>query len=264
MLTRKTQYAWMGLGGLICLFGLVLACKIRDGNKASAQPELLPPPTLIEKDQPPTPPAVLSKPSSDFLSDKQQYTVPLRSVTIKEKPQKDSAPPKITLEMPSPILSEPPTSGLLPMPMPMPPEPLPPVLPASFNPNTPTPPESAPPINPPPLPKVDSLSSPPLPINPTINGATSSSCAPCETGPIPTSASDDSPGQTSRFGDEKRDDASKSLECSEPRGSNEWPARPADKRTWRSRQHQDATRRAAVGAERPDPCSSITFTVPKP
>ena len=57
MRTRKTQYAWMALGGLICLFGLVLACKLRDGNKASAQPEPLP--TLAESGAKPVSPPAL-------------------------------------------------------------------------------------------------------------------------------------------------------------------------------------------------------------
>jgi MraZ protein len=37
MVTRKTQIGWMALGGLVCLFGVILACKLRDGNKAVAQ-----------------------------------------------------------------------------------------------------------------------------------------------------------------------------------------------------------------------------------
>src|SRR5689334_6884577 len=45
MVTRKTQYGWMATGGLICLFAVVLACKLREGNKAIAQAE---PPTLPE------------------------------------------------------------------------------------------------------------------------------------------------------------------------------------------------------------------------
>lgn len=51
MLTRKTQYGWMALGGLICLFGLVLACKLRDGSKAAAQAEPPPPPQFLETDK---------------------------------------------------------------------------------------------------------------------------------------------------------------------------------------------------------------------
>ncbi len=43
MVTRKTQYGWMATGGLICLFAIFLACKLRDGPRAVARGE--PPPT---------------------------------------------------------------------------------------------------------------------------------------------------------------------------------------------------------------------------
>src|SRR4051795_5205672 len=36
-MTHQSRYGWMALGGLLCLFGVVLACKIRDGNRALAQ-----------------------------------------------------------------------------------------------------------------------------------------------------------------------------------------------------------------------------------
>ena len=64
MLTRKTQYAWMAVGGLICLFGLVLACKLRDGNRAIAQDDksVLPLPPLAVPPVPPTPPVACPPP----------------------------------------------------------------------------------------------------------------------------------------------------------------------------------------------------------
>jgi MraZ protein len=37
MVTRKTQVGWMALGSALCLFSLVLAWKVRDGNRARAQ-----------------------------------------------------------------------------------------------------------------------------------------------------------------------------------------------------------------------------------
>jgi len=68
MLTRKTQYAWMAMGGLICLFGLVLACKLRDGNKAVAQAdktEVTPSSTKDKEKLPaPPPPSADDKPAS--------------------------------------------------------------------------------------------------------------------------------------------------------------------------------------------------------
>src|SRR5947209_16218030 len=42
MVTRKTQYRWMATGGMLCLFAVVFACKVRDGNKANAQADPLP------------------------------------------------------------------------------------------------------------------------------------------------------------------------------------------------------------------------------
>ncbi len=37
MVTRKTQYGYMALGGLLCLFGVVLSCKLSEGNPARAR-----------------------------------------------------------------------------------------------------------------------------------------------------------------------------------------------------------------------------------
>jgi MraZ protein len=143
---HKTQYAWMSLGGLICLFGLVLACKLRDGNRANAQPEELP--AISTKKEPP--PSIFTLPP-----------------TLPTKELKKPSQPKATLEMPEPSeLSQ-----------------TPPVLPASFGPNTPTPPEPknptspslpTPPVPPAPEPKDPKLISPlhlaaPMPASPTLS-----------------------------------------------------------------------------------------------
>src|SRR5437879_6011 len=37
MVTRTSRYGWLALGGLLCLFGAVFVCKVRDGNRALAQ-----------------------------------------------------------------------------------------------------------------------------------------------------------------------------------------------------------------------------------
>lgn len=37
MAINKTQLGWMALGGLLCLLGLVLVCKVREGNRLVAQ-----------------------------------------------------------------------------------------------------------------------------------------------------------------------------------------------------------------------------------
>src|SRR5262249_57835790 len=39
MVSRRTTYGWMAAGGLLCLLGLALACKVRDGNRAHANSE---------------------------------------------------------------------------------------------------------------------------------------------------------------------------------------------------------------------------------
>ncbi len=48
MAISKTQCRWMALGGMLCLFGVVLFCKVREGNRASAQSDdaKSPPPIL--------------------------------------------------------------------------------------------------------------------------------------------------------------------------------------------------------------------------
>jgi MraZ protein len=169
MLTRKTQYAWMALGGLICLFGLVLACKLRDGNKAIAQPEKMdlpllltsqeekqlasPPPALMGKDAPTPPASLLPMPTME-----PKKSPPSKSEKPEDSLKEKLSEPKATLNMPFP--AEPPS---LPMPgtakvsSPPPPidrghdplEPPPsisgsPVVPASFGPDTPPPPDKKP------------------------------------------------------------------------------------------------------------------------
>lgn len=50
MTTRRSPYGWMALGGLLCLFGVVLTCKLRDGNRAFAQTDFVGP--VLEKKEP--------------------------------------------------------------------------------------------------------------------------------------------------------------------------------------------------------------------
>jgi MraZ protein len=174
MLTRKTQYAWMALGGLICLFGLVLACKLRDGNKAIAQPEKLELPPIIsttdEKQLSSPPPAMLSKraldsmPSLPPFQTKEPELLPPSKSEKKDTLQKEkSSAPKATLNMPFPAeptalpmpdtvkTSTPPpapASGLPPLGPPSTQSPS--VLPASFDASTPAPVEKNPePVSPP-------------------------------------------------------------------------------------------------------------------
>jgi MraZ protein len=133
MLMRKTSYTWMSLGGLLCLFGLVLACKLRDGNRAVAQPEELPPPTPLKKGKDPSP-SLFSLPPTLQTKEPELLPPPKKAEQSKERPQEEkSSGPKATLEMPLP--SEAPV-----------------LLPASFGPNTPTPPEPKNPVKPAPSP----------------------------------------------------------------------------------------------------------------
>lgn len=68
-MNRKSHYGWMALGGFLCLFGLVLACKLRDGNRALAQSEPPPPPAVtkiepVKVEDPPRPlPALTPEPT---------------------------------------------------------------------------------------------------------------------------------------------------------------------------------------------------------
>ncbi len=174
MLTRKTQYAWMALGGLICLFGLVLACKLRDGNRAIAQADKTSQPPLLKEDDAKLsspPPAMLTKPKDA------PYPPPLLQTMEPEKvlssPKKNRTEPKASSEkmtnFPTPPFQMIEPKNVLPsqknrsepkatLEMPLPTEPPPlkasfqgfheptsspsdPVLPASFAPNTPTPSE---------------------------------------------------------------------------------------------------------------------------
>jgi MraZ protein len=119
MLTRKTQYAWMSLGGMICLFALVLACKLRDGNRAIAQPEL--PPSTKKGPSPSlfTLPPTLGQ---EKTKEPEKLSPPKKPEKSKEPVQEKRSEPKATLERP------------------MPSESAPPLLPTAFGPHTPTPP----------------------------------------------------------------------------------------------------------------------------
>src|SRR5947208_1065752 len=54
-MTHQSRYGWMALGGLLCLFGVVLLCKIHDGNRALAQADSAGPvlPDKVEMAAPP-------------------------------------------------------------------------------------------------------------------------------------------------------------------------------------------------------------------
>jgi MraZ protein len=195
MLTRKTQYGWMALGGLICLFGLVLACKLRDGNKAVAQADRSAMDVPTKEDKPPLPeppspseskPSASSNGSLPPLEAKMPFLKPKDSKTnTSAEAKKAKSEPAPLLGM-SPLMEPPPkaersSTAMPPGPMhldtPPPPSASGPVLPVSFSPNTPTPSDPKPakspavknesplkhsaPADPPPPPPMPSFAPPP-------------------------------------------------------------------------------------------------------
>jgi MraZ protein len=142
MLTRKTQYAWMAVGGLICLFGLVLACKLRDGNRAIAQSDKTSPPLPPVTEPPPLPlPPAKSEENASYppfdSKPSEPETTPPTKIGKDELPavKPDMPPPKGMLDMPSPPEPSPPFASDKKEP-PMPPSG---ALPASLGVNAPTP-----------------------------------------------------------------------------------------------------------------------------
>jgi MraZ protein len=142
------------MGGLICLFGLVLACKLRDGNKAIAQDDKSgpTPPPLVEPSIPPVTDEKENEPIPS-LPKMDKAALETASPPLSDKSQKDSSKsgrksePKATMEMPLPTPSSAPLPALADekgqnLSAPPPPLPSPPsggLLPASFGPNTPAP-----------------------------------------------------------------------------------------------------------------------------
>ncbi len=53
-MTRKSQYGWMVVGGILCLCGGVVALKLKEGNPAVAQSEPPPAPITAAADDPPS------------------------------------------------------------------------------------------------------------------------------------------------------------------------------------------------------------------
>lgn len=65
MTTRRSHYGWMALGGLLCLFGVVLTCKLRDGNRAFARTDFVGP--VAEQKADPAPKETAEPPSLPAL-----------------------------------------------------------------------------------------------------------------------------------------------------------------------------------------------------
>jgi MraZ protein len=208
MLTRKTQYGWMALGGLICLFGLVLACKLRDGNKAVAQVDKSVPEVPVKEDKSPLlePPSPSEKKGATDFTISSSVTPKIRSwksesgkASAPAEPKKATAEPAPMLGM-SPLADAPPRKEHPPTGVPLdaapgilktspPPSPSSPVLPVSFSPNAPTPPSDYQPAKspramsespakpsvvdaPPPPPPMPSFTPPPAAVKGTTSGLT--------------------------------------------------------------------------------------------
>src|SRR6516164_32847 len=91
MLTRKTQYGWMALGGLLCLFGVVLTCKLTEGNCALARDGA--PPAAENKSAEPIPPP----PAKDSGEEKAAET---KKAEDAPKPPQTPSPTGVTMPMP--------------------------------------------------------------------------------------------------------------------------------------------------------------------
>jgi MraZ protein len=103
--TRKTQYGWMVVGGILCLCGGVVVLKVREGNLAVAQSETPPKPPVATAEGPP-PPAI------PIIQD------------LPKAPLQDPAPPLSDAKLPPPG----------PLPEPPPPPPIGPISPPAFDP----------------------------------------------------------------------------------------------------------------------------------
>jgi division/cell wall cluster transcriptional repressor MraZ len=90
MVTRKSHVGWMALGGLLCLLGVVLACKMRDGNRAMAQSD-------------PAAPAVGTKTEPAKVEDPPRMLPPLSS-EVPPPPAADVAPPPAPAPAPAAVL----------------------------------------------------------------------------------------------------------------------------------------------------------------
>jgi len=172
MTTHNSRYGWMALGGLVCLFAVVFALKLRDGNRAqaemraapatvevreTAEPELLPP--LSEaKELPPI------KPDGPALPEPTRAPEIIPAAAAIPAPPAEPNPPSGSNSRPILI----PAAGPTPPPVVTPP------VPPSTVPDTPTPTPSLPskgdplpPIATEPVPTVPTIPAPPTKVTPT-------------------------------------------------------------------------------------------------
>lgn len=150
-MTRKSQYGWMVVGGILCLCGGVVALKLREGNPAVAQSEPPPAPMTAAADAPPPP-----RPQ-DMVKDKDKAILRLSGVFKPSNPS-ETLPPIVSQP---PHADEPPA---LPGPLPLPPNPsehAPNDPPAADVAKAPPPTTLEAPTPPPPSPSADPAAAPP-------------------------------------------------------------------------------------------------------
>lgn len=124
-MTRRSHFGWMAVGGLLCLFGIVLACKWRDSSRAMGQseppkavelPKLeIEPPPLPGAATPPAPPSEISTADLKVPAPPPPPPAPVPEVKVEIPPAPSTpppvaTPPEVKVELPPPA---PRTSGIV-------------------------------------------------------------------------------------------------------------------------------------------------------
>jgi MraZ protein len=126
MVTRRTQYGWMAMGGMLCLFGVVLAYKLREENKVTAQGDQRPEAVAVANN----PNLLITRELLTGLQEPPVLPAPAPPADLGKPPLPDPLPPPVDPGKPSipapdvPIV--PPIDGGK-APAPMKGEPLPPL-----------------------------------------------------------------------------------------------------------------------------------------
>lgn len=99
MAISKTQWGWMTLGGMLCLFGVVLTCQLKDGNRASAQTDDSGIPLVV-----PVLPGEKKSVEIEVTPDPDNQDKPLPPLKkVKMEPIRSGSGPKAALPQPTPI-----------------------------------------------------------------------------------------------------------------------------------------------------------------
>ncbi len=151
MVTRNSRYAWMTLGGLLCLFGLAMACKLRDGNRAMARSAPLVP-VAGETSEPPRAMPSIGSALPDLSPPKFEIP-PTPDVTPAAAVLPNTPTPPVTGSASQPILI--PAGGVPPS-----------APPLGINPPVPSPLPGVADLTPPPSPVIPAPVPPPPPVTP--------------------------------------------------------------------------------------------------